>query len=138
MTLIKYLLKESGESTGITGGQKNRETTLPARIISFLSGNCHQTTAPPQIHSNVSVSVCMCVCIFTALHHPQSMGCPWEECHSRSAMPPGIRARGHDAWCRHMMGVCLLSRCPLTRQLMGGKRCWHKASATGKVGTGDP
>lgn len=84
------------------------------------------------------------ICCETIRHHQSLSDCVyckkngiilravWESNHTA----PGIRAKGHTAWCRFIMGVWLLSQLPLPRQRTGEKECWHRTLATGKVGKG--
>lgn len=55
-------------------------------------------------------------------HHPQTLACFWEEYGTVPVLPQGSRRTSHAAWCRHMMGVWLLSQCPLPGQDTTGKR----------------
>ena len=90
-----------------------------------MSWHCRTTTGPPQ-----SPSECVCTAgHIRCLAPPTILGIFLGRVRDSTRTAPGIRARGHAAWCRHMMGVWLLSRCPLPGQGTGEKR-------GGRPGTG--
>lgn len=104
-------------SRGITGGQY-KQRNLSAKIIPCCFGTAVQ--APGLFKAHQGVWLCVCVAgHFCCLAPPTVPGIDLGRIQDST---PGTRARGQTAWCRHMMGVWLLSRCPLPRQGMGGKR----------------
>lgn len=97
-------------------GKTNRETIL-CQDNSPLSWHCRAATGPPQ-----SPSECVCTAgHIRCLAPPTILGIFGRRVRDSTLTAPGIRAGGHAAWCRHMMGVWLLSRCPLPEQGTGGK-----------------
>ena len=114
---MKNSLKDAHSS-----GQVKQRITLLCQCSLTLSWSCYATTRFPQRPTE-------CV-------HCRKYGIFLRAVLESNHSAPGIKAKGHTAWCRHMMGVWLLSHYPLpgTDARMPG--CWHRAPATGKAGTG--
>lgn len=114
--LIKYLPKKRGRPPWRHYCRARKQRNNPiCQNNSPLSWHCRATTRPPQ-----SPSKCVCTAgHIRRLAPPTILGIFLGRVRDSTRTAPGIRARGHTAWCRHMMGVWLLSQCPLPGQGTG-------------------
>lgn len=114
--------------------QQSRTTkqrhSLSARIIPCQFDTAMQLVGPLKTHKSVDVLQD----ISTAWHCPQFLASLAEDHRTVPTLPQGSQQEGTDTWwasdschCAHWLGRHVRE---------GGKEAWHRASTTGKVGTG--